>query len=325
MIGRSLFFALALLLSLRVACLAQTEKAPRVEIEDYGLYDASLDPVERTAGKIVLLKKTWRAPAEAGALFGLRFSLKGPDARPATVTVRVTHPAVEDPGTGRKVQHYETQRELLPSVPSFAGQRLDKDALAAAGRWVFQVRQGDAVLAEREFEVYAPDAAKPDIRPATERGAGFVAKEHGLCRGLNPTTLRGLFPGRTLVPEQSFALRAPLLGECCFLTLADGASSDAHALVTPQGQVLARFEPWAMGKTKAVSFEELNGDGLPEIVILTEPRDEGLPNRVYWSLAYGRAASWAAHELVDRDLAKLRRASEIFERLEERLRAGRKP
>jgi hypothetical protein len=331
-----LVFLLTLLLAARAAIAAAPEaKTPRVEIEDYGIYDASLDPGDKTAGQIVLVKKTWRAPAEPGALFGLRFTLKSPIEKPVELTVRVSHPPIEDPDAGRKVQQYGVLRAVEPGVPCFHGQRLDKDALAAVGRWVFQIFHGETLLAEREFEVYIPEPRVETGRtgntapPSKESvAAGFVAKEHGRCRNQDPAALRTLFPGRALVPEQSFALRAPLLGECCFLTLS-GATGDAHALLSSQGRVLASFEPWSAGRTKAVSFEDLNGDGLPEIAILTEPQAQGLPNRVYWSLVYGRVASWASHELVDRDIAKLRRASEVFERVKERLDkplgAGRNP
>lgn len=305
--------------------------APHVDIDDYGLYTATLDASSNHAKDVELLKKTWRAPAEAGTLFGLRFTLTSEDASPATLTVRIAHPAVDDPISGRKTAYYETQRAVAPGVRVFHGQRLEKDAPSAVGRWIFQIRSGDEVLAEREFEVYAPEArsetgaaksvaaSPPPAGAELGSNAAFVAKEHGRCRGFAPEALHKIFPGRALAPEQSFALDLPNYGACCFLTLS-AASGDSYALVSSQGQPLARFEPpAASAKTRAVGFEDFNNDGAPEIVLLTESAD-GLANRIYWSVIYGRTVYWTSIEAVDKDIARLRRYADIAERA----RSGRK-
>jgi|GEM_PF-4185444 len=324
-------FCIAVCILFAGACFAAT---PAVEILDYGLYKAQLDENARNAAQIELLKKTWRIPADPGALFGIRFVVGPASSDTQTpdvaLSVRINHPQVEDLATGQKLSNYDVARTLIPGAPVVQLQRIEKDGPPSLGRWIFQVRQGEQVLAEREFEVYPPelrpDAASPGPRSSQTPGhaeapasnPNFLAKDHARCRTLAPAVLDKDFTARTLVAEQTFGLHIPLFGDCCFLTLTD-AAGDSYALVSARGQTLARFEaPSAKAKTRAVGFDDFNNDGIPEIVLLSEQTGvagAGLPNRIYWSVVYSQSVYWTPIEAVDKDIARIRRYAELVERV----------
>jgi hypothetical protein len=108
------------------------------------------------ADPIVLIAEGDEAPMVLGAGFGVRYHLQpGP---PATVTYRVTHPAI--PPTGMTVEVWDSQLPVLDQDAFFF--QFDKPEEMVAGEWTFSASMGGEDLFTVAFEV-RPAAELPAL------------------------------------------------------------------------------------------------------------------------------------------------------------------
>ncbi len=308
-----LVVALALCLSLKtVAVAGEHEPADlHVAIVEHGIYTAALPADGQVLSEPVLQKKTWRVPLVPGTLFGIRYALSGKTKQPVPLVVRLIHPRDGAPAGSLEAGWYDTQQAVEPGSVRFQGQYLAPGSPARPGRYLFQVRSGERVLAEREFEVYEAETEAQEQTGGSAAGNGasassvssqgeapaslWLEREHGRCRNLDAGRLGIAAGGRTVAPEHSFALQLPKLGKVCFLTLS-GGKGDRYVLLDVDNDVLAAFDSDEPGiRTRAVGFADVGNDGLPDIVILGQRRGAGArpANHIWRGRPCGRGLCWS--------------------------------
>ena len=139
-------------------------------IVDYGIYESiraeDQESPKTTQGTIhvvgsrldpVLRKETDRVEARIGTEFGFRFQFDGkPRLAEVPVTIRVLHPAITNPATGKTSTKEEWDAPANLGIPRFTGWAFDQPYEAVPGTWTIQVLQDDKVLLQQKFEVINP-------------------------------------------------------------------------------------------------------------------------------------------------------------------------
>lgn len=128
----------------------------------------------------------------------------------------------------------------------------------------------------------------------TPKGLSFLAKDNAPCRSLPADTYAQRFPKAFIVPQHSFRLVVPgneNIQELCLLTLTNAEGE--HQVLTAGNRLLQPLEhPGAATATRALGVEDLNSDGLPDIIVvsrapaddaLADPESTRFANRVYFS------------------------------------------
>jgi hypothetical protein len=140
------------------------------EIVDSGIYEAATGPTVKTetiadgqAHRLhdkTLKESTDRVPARRGVGFGFRYVLRGlPDGASQRVRIRVLHPPLTNPETGKTIDESVWNDDAWIGRPNWhAGWIMDESWELVPGRWVIQVRTLDGqTLLERSFNVITPE------------------------------------------------------------------------------------------------------------------------------------------------------------------------
>lgn len=143
------------------------EPPDKVVIVEHGIY-ASADEVggrevpETNMGYVrtvdgevrpELLEETTRIPAKVGTRFGIHFlfDCAGPAKYP--VTVRVHHPPMTNPRTGKTTTVEEWEMTGYPIIARFTGYLFEEEWEAVPGRWRIDLVVDGRVMASQKFRV----------------------------------------------------------------------------------------------------------------------------------------------------------------------------
>jgi hypothetical protein len=134
----------------------------KAEMIDYGVYAVSVGKKvedENVAGGLRLsygerlIKSTDQVDAIIGTSFGYRYRLNGPVSN-VRVTIKVSHPALHDPSTGKEFQTSEWS-QIVPAgtVNWNTGWVFDHDWEIMPGEWTLKLYIADKKLFEKSFVV----------------------------------------------------------------------------------------------------------------------------------------------------------------------------
>jgi hypothetical protein len=151
-----------LLLLLAAFTAAPVGAAGQVQIQDYGVYDLSVDGTvpapEDVSGSrnIVSNIRLQRQTAEIDAQLG-RFRITDPSLVGKTLTLRTTFPPLTNPESKRRMSTQDRTFVVTGTGDLlYDGYRFDYDWEMAEGTWTFQVLDGARVIAEQKFKVIVP-------------------------------------------------------------------------------------------------------------------------------------------------------------------------
>ena len=145
-----------------------TQPPGKVVIVEHGIYaperEVGVRDVEKTSIGFVrtidgqarpeLLEETTRIPAKVGTRFGIHFlfdDCAGPEKYP--VTVRVHHPPMTNPKTGRTTRVEEWEMTGYPIIARFTGYLFEEEWEAVPGRWRIDLVVDGKVVARQKFRV----------------------------------------------------------------------------------------------------------------------------------------------------------------------------
>ena len=143
---------------------AQSVEIDRIAIIDSGIYsvssgsDADKSPSGSDAG-IKLIKKTSTIEARIGVTFGFQYVVVG---RPRSEQVQLTEitlfppPGLKDPKVKSMMLRHEQQIDVAIGELDATLFTLEHDWELVPGKWIFELRQGDRLLASETFEVVKP-------------------------------------------------------------------------------------------------------------------------------------------------------------------------
>ena len=137
------------------------KSAYAVKIVDFGIYESvrSRDiPDDNVAGGLTeitdkkLLQSTTTGPLRLNTSFGYRYRLSGPLLL-ADVSIRVRHPLLRDPESGREFQRSAWGQSILTGkgININTGFMFDKEWMLVPGDWTIELYAGDELLAEKKF------------------------------------------------------------------------------------------------------------------------------------------------------------------------------
>ena len=140
---------------------------PTVRVLEYGRFETheAGQPIkdDRVAGgerqpvdAHRLIERTDQIAGVLGNSFGvvLRFENFPPD--PVVITVRVSHPPITNPATGKTLTVSEYQWSMSVRDNAYFGYKLGHSWLIAEGVWGHQFVYKGRVLAEKKFKVVVP-------------------------------------------------------------------------------------------------------------------------------------------------------------------------
>lgn len=141
--------------------------SPSIRITEYGVYTVNrtgeVRPAPRTAtGQTApvdgseLVRATDQVFGQIGQSFGLRIAMDGFPAGRVTLTVRMLHPPLTNPDTGRTTRVSEYEWPVTSRRNLYFGYSFDHRWEIAEGDWTFQFVHDGRVLAERTFRVHVP-------------------------------------------------------------------------------------------------------------------------------------------------------------------------
>ncbi len=177
---------------------SKQEEPWSARIVDYGIYSVTQGKRikdENVAGGLTvtsekkLIKETDQIETSMGNSFGFRYILEGPDDS-AYVTIKVKHPMLKDPETGKEFTTSEWgQRVPTHSVNWNTGWVFDRDRAMMPGDWIIQLFVDDAKLLEKKFTVVTRKDKFPkefyEI-PASVRNAATVVVAGKYMEGRSP-------------------------------------------------------------------------------------------------------------------------------------------
>ncbi len=196
--------------------------------------------------------------------------------------------------------------------------------------WSALNREGLGGLAQQWQEAQQTLLRQSEVR-GTPTAPSFLATSHEPCRSLPPRIWNSEFPGAVLVPEQTFALALPYglpggetPGRFCLATLELGQTQ--RQILVRDGMLEAALQPLAAlrQRTRALALDDLNADGLPDIVAMLEspgPDGQWQPdNRVYLSRPTPAAPererlSWQPASGYERRIRHLPTAAAVLQEL----------
>ncbi len=159
--------ALVIVLALAGAAPAAAGDTPSATITSYGRYDTQrtgeIEKSERTAsGELQsvsahrLIQQTDEIVGQLGNSFGLELRLENFPPGPATLTIRMLHPPITNPNTGRTmtVSEYDWPVTMRDNV--YFGYSFDHGWEIAEGVWTKQIVYNGRVIAEKKFKVVVP-------------------------------------------------------------------------------------------------------------------------------------------------------------------------
>ncbi len=159
--------ALVIVLALSGAAPAAADDAPSAAITSYGRYDTQrtgeIEKSERTAsGELQsvsahrLIQQTDEIVGQLGNSFGLELRLENFPPGPATLTIRMLHPPITNPNTGRTMTVSEYDWPVAMRDDVYFGYSFDHGWEIAEGVWTKQIVYNGRVIAEKKFKVVVP-------------------------------------------------------------------------------------------------------------------------------------------------------------------------
>jgi hypothetical protein len=148
-----------------------------IQVVEHGQYEPRAEARQLAAGSTsaghvhevdalrdpVLIAGSDRIVARRGARFGIKLWVKGsPSSKTVPVRVRVLHPPLTHPATGRVSDREEWDGRLNVGIPRFTGWSFDEDWEMAAGLWTIQVLYRGKVLAQQGFTVSVEPGSEPE-------------------------------------------------------------------------------------------------------------------------------------------------------------------
>ncbi len=120
--------------------------------------DTQLGSVHQTLDEPRLVKAGSRIEAAVGKSFGVRLKVANAQGRGTVwLRVRVTHPEITVPQTGRRGKVDQWGFESIIGIAHYVGWRFDGDWELRPGTWRMQIVDEDGVvLLEQAFEVVLP-------------------------------------------------------------------------------------------------------------------------------------------------------------------------
>lgn len=140
---------------------------PSAKIVAYGRFETRLHgaPVkdDRVAGgerqlidRHRLLQETDEIAGILGTSFGVVLRFDDFPAEPVVLTIRVLHPPITHPDTGKTLTVSEYQWEMSVRDNAYFGYQLGHSWLIAEGVWTHQFVYKGRVIAEKKFKVVVP-------------------------------------------------------------------------------------------------------------------------------------------------------------------------
>jgi hypothetical protein len=153
-------------LLLAFGCMAQAQTVDRIEILEYGTYDAKITNVEAAPGSAtghrsditepVLISRTTTVSACLGVEFGLRYKIlgypEGAGIRLKKVTL-VPPPGIRDPNTGNVRLRGEIIYPRHIGETNYIGWHFEDERELIPGTWMMEFWVGDRKLASQSFDV----------------------------------------------------------------------------------------------------------------------------------------------------------------------------
>ena len=162
------FFLLFLLAFANGDVGAQALQIERIEVEDYGIYTASLIRAERNdkgilqskIGNVQLVEKTHTVPAKLGVRFGFRFVVVGAPANAKVTLRKITHfpPGGLQPPAPREAlsRSESTITRNIGGEVSYTGYAFDDPWELVPGPWTIELWYGDRKLVSEGFTIFKP-------------------------------------------------------------------------------------------------------------------------------------------------------------------------
>jgi hypothetical protein len=162
--------ALLLLAAVAGGALAQGgSKVDRIDIVEFGVYRAETKTIEAAPGTATrqrnivtdtrLIAPTTRIEAKIGEHFGIRYRVVG---RPGGSSVKLTSvtqypaPGLKNPKGGNVQTRGEHLLFATISQINYRGYVFEHDWELVAGKWIFELWDGDRKLASQTFDVIKP-------------------------------------------------------------------------------------------------------------------------------------------------------------------------
>lgn len=144
-----------------------TAAEPEAKILSYGRYDTRrtghIEKAERTAsGELQsvdrhrLIQQTDEIVGQPGNSFGVVLRLEHFPPGPATLTIRLLHPPITNPKTGRTMTVSEYDWPVIQRDDVYFGYTFDHGWEIAEGLWTSQIVYNGRVIAEQKFKVVVP-------------------------------------------------------------------------------------------------------------------------------------------------------------------------
>ena len=140
-------------------------------IINYGIYQSQMIEKiiseEMTSGglglreDVELLKQTDRIPAEIGTRFGFKYIIEGeniPKEIKVTFVWNFPETGLKDPETNQLSKQDQVTAIVKTNKELYIDYGFDYEWELVLGTWIFQIKEGDNVLATKTFEVYKPSA-----------------------------------------------------------------------------------------------------------------------------------------------------------------------
>lgn len=158
---------LALLLGfLSVSCGLKTAPPISATLEDYGILQVDQAVASRPANSGIasefanqstrhsVIKVTDLVEAKPGLAFGINFNLAAPPSVTAVTTVvKIQHPPITNPATGRTVTVDQDTRIDPIGAPTYSAFIFENDWEIVPGPWTFQVFANGKRILEKTFTV----------------------------------------------------------------------------------------------------------------------------------------------------------------------------
>lgn len=156
----------------------------------------------------------------------------------------------------------------------------------------------------------------------------FLDSDQAVCRTIPAAVYAKEYPGYALVLDRTYSLKLPTLGQVCFLTL-ENKKSQTFA-VASQGKILSNLRPASTNHwtVRDLAFEDLDADGLPEIIALMVDKgpdgESYAENEVYWSRKAANGERWEPDTRFTREVRNLNDMGRVLQRLKSMLASALK-
>ena len=127
-----------------------------VEIDKFGIFEI---PVEETSDYITprLVSQTDQIPPKVGIAFGYTFTVTGkPDGALTELIMEYSYPGLVEPGTNKTTHHQRFPVLGKISPNNFTCYIFEEEWELVPGKWIFSLKDGDRILAQKTFTVYKP-------------------------------------------------------------------------------------------------------------------------------------------------------------------------